>query len=460
MITRRKFINRSFAFFALTASPINLKAKQIIRRYQLTAKKSNHHFNLAKVTNNLWLYNGQSPGPLIKAKKGEVLDIKFINNLDQPTTIHWHGIRNINEMDGVPYLTQDPVEPGEVFHYQFPVNDAGTFWYHAHTKAWEQVTRGLYGPLIVTEDKKKYNKQEILILADDWQLDDELQFVEESLGSLHDWSHAGRYGNRLSINGTFKPNIDVPKNGKARIRFLNTANARILNFKFNDEVEFEIISVDGSPCKPFETNNLVIGPGQRIDILVNDTSKLLNLQEVSNSKNIIAAKFKHSLDSSLDETLFLEEEPFYRKPSMKKAKILDIHMQGGAMGNLSNAEFNGEKRSLRDLALNESKLWALNGKIGNYKNKIGEFKKGETIVLRCFNDTRWPHTMHLHGHHFWVSSKEFSNLKFNLLRDTYLMQPGEKTDLVFVANNPGKWLFHCHMIEHHASGMIGYILIS
>ena len=115
---------------------------------------------------------------------------------------------------------------------------------------------------------------------------------------------------------------------------------------------------------------------------------------------------------------------------------------------------------MRDLAINESKLWALNGKIGNYKNKIGEFKKGETIVLRCFNDTRWPHTMHLHGPHFWVSSKEYSNLKLNLLRDTYLMQPGEKTDLVFVANNPGKWLFHCHMIEHHASGMIGYIFIS
>ena len=182
--------------------------------------------------------------------------------------------------------------------------------------------------------------------------------------------------------------INVPKNGKTRIRLLNAANARILNFKFNDEVEFEIISVDGSPCKPFKTSNLVIGPGQRMDILVDDSSKLINLEEVSNSKKIIAAKFKHSLESSINEKYSQGEEPFYRKPSIKNANVIDIHMQGGAMGNLSHAVYNGEKKSLRDLALNESKLWALNGKIGNYKNKIGEFKKGETIVLRCFNDTR------------------------------------------------------------------------
>ena len=135
-------------------------------------------------------------------------------------------------------------------------------------------------------------------------------------------------------------------------------------------------------------------------------------------------------------------------------------MQGGAMGNLKSAILNGERREFRDLALNETKLWAFNENVGDYNYKIANLKLGEIVILRCWNDTRWQHTMHLHGHHFWVNSKEFENLEIDLLRDTYLMQPGEKADLIFVANNPGKWLFHCHMLEHHASGMIGYLTVN
>ena len=135
-------------------------------------------------------------------------------------------------------------------------------------------------------------------------------------------------------------------------------------------------------------------------------------------------------------------------------------MQGGAMGNLKSAIFNGERRDLRDLALNEKKLWAFNENVGDYNYKIGNLKLAEIVILRCWNDTRWKHSMHLHGHHFWVTSKEFEDLEINLLRDTYLMQPGEKADLIFIANNPGKWLFHCHMLEHNASGMIGYLSVN
>ena len=100
--------------------------------------------------------------------------------------------------------------------------------------------------------------------------------------------------------------------------------------------------------------------------------------------------------------------------------------------------FNGERREFRDLALNETKLWAFNENVGDYNYKIANLKLGEIVILRCWNDTRWPHTMHLHGHHFWVNSKEFENLEIDLLRDTYLMQPGEKADLIFIANSPGK----------------------
>jgi len=129
------------------------------------------------------------------------------------------------------------------------------------------------------------------------------------------------------------------------------------------------------------------------------------------------------------------------------------------MGNLANAIFEGERRELRDLALNDSKLWAFNQQIGGYDLNLADINLGETVLLRVWNDTAWFHAMHLHGQHFWVESNEFGDVSRPLLRDTYLMNPGEKADLIFLADNPGVWLFHCHMLEHHASGMGGVISV-
>ena len=125
----------------MIALPTLVQANTTKRRYQLTANKSNVSFDDKGKETSLWLYNKTTPGPLLKARRGEIIEVVFINGLDHPTTIHWHGIRNINEMDGVPDLTQAAVEPGETFTYRFPVNDAGTFWYHAHHKSWETVRK-------------------------------------------------------------------------------------------------------------------------------------------------------------------------------------------------------------------------------------------------------------------------------------------------------------------------------
>ena len=135
-------------------------------------------------------------------------------------------------------------------------------------------------------------------------------------------------------------------------------------------------------------------------------------------------------------------------------------MQGGAMGNLTSAVFEGEEMPFRKLALEKQKFWAFNGQVGGYEHLLADLNLGDTAILRVFNDTRWEHTMHLHGHHFWVKSKEFGQETHEVLRDTYLMAPGETADLVFIADNPGLWLFHCHALEHHAGGMGGVISVS
>ena len=461
MVNRRTFLSQAALSLSLLALPKLVQASTTTRRYQLTANKSNASFDDNGNETNLWLYNNRTPGPLLKARRGEVIEVEFINGLDHPTTIHWHGVRNLNEMDGVPDLTQAAVEPGETFTYRFPVNDAGTFWYHAHHKSWEQVARGLYGALIVLDDDEMFeNERDHLIVADDWLLDEKFQIDTPSLGSLGHWSHGGRLGNALTINGSFSPNIEMASQGQVRLRLLNAANARVLSFSLNNRLPMKVISVDGSPCEPFEVEEVTIAPAQRVDVVVEDCGKLSKLFEVSTGTQFEAARFNPIKPHATRHSVNLNKEPYYPMLDTTNARVVEIHMQGGAMGNLATALFEGEERSLRDLAMNDSKLWAFNGQVGGYDVSLADFNLGDIVALRVWNDTAWPHAMHFHGQHFWVKSGEFGQEEKALLRDTYLMQPGEKKDLVFIAENPGLWLFHCHMLEHHAAGMGGVISIS
>ena len=144
---------------------------------------------------NCWLYNGACPGPMLRRRRGDMLNVTVTNDLPVPTTVHWHGIRNVNDMDGVPNLTQAPIEPGENFVYQVPLRESGTYWYHAHNMGWEQVARGLYGPLIIDADDDPAVDHDFTLMIDDWRLDQDGQIDAASFGSLHDWSHGGPLGN-------------------------------------------------------------------------------------------------------------------------------------------------------------------------------------------------------------------------------------------------------------------------
>jgi len=146
-------------------------------------------------TIDAWSYNGHVPGPTLRVRVGDTLRVRFTNRLPQPTTIHWHGVRVPNAMDGVPGVTQRPVEPGETFVYEFAPKDAGTFWFHPHVRSSEQVERGLYGVLIV-EDREPppFSRDELWVL-DDVLLGPDGQIAPE-FNTRHDLAHDGRWGTR------------------------------------------------------------------------------------------------------------------------------------------------------------------------------------------------------------------------------------------------------------------------
>ena len=452
---RRHFLAATGAALSVTALPMAARAG--VRRYAVTAAPATQRLGGAdRPATGLWLYDGVSPGPMIEAERGDELEVVFTNRLDVPTTMHWHGIRNLNEMDGVPDLTQAAVEPGGSFTYRFPLRDSGAFWYHAHNKGWEQLARGLYGPLVVREPGMAADSNDITLVADDWRLGEDYQLHEESFGSLMDWSHQGRLGNWLTINGATDPEIRVAS-GDVRLRMINAANARTMAFQIAGGAPFRVVALDGAPCEPFEMSVIRLAPAQRVDVIADLGGGQVALQEVSTGDPIDAAQFM--VGEGDPGAVVPTPRPWYPRPDTAGARVIDIHMQGGAMGNLGSAIFEGEEMPLRQLAQEHSKLWAFNGEIGGYGLSLADLDLGEVAILRVWNDTRWEHAMHLHGHHFWVASQEFGEEARNVLRDTYLMAAGEKADFIFVADNPGLWLFHCHMMEHHAAGMGGVIAV-
>ena len=221
----------------------------------------------------IWGYEGRVPGPVIRVRQGERVRRRFVNELPQASTVHWHGIRIENAMDGVPDLTQAAVPPGGSFLYDFVAPDAGTYWYHSHNRTWEQLARGLYGALIVEDaDGGPEVDRDELLLIDDWRLTPEAQ-IDQRFGAMGDRSHGGRLGNWVTINGASGWRREVRRHERLRLRLANAANARILVLELHG-LEGWVVALDGQPLAAHEpVGRLLLAPGQRVDLIVDATAE-------------------------------------------------------------------------------------------------------------------------------------------------------------------------------------------
>ena len=204
---------------------------------------------------DVWAYNGSVPGPELRFKQGERLRLEVENALGVDTTVHWHGVRVPNAMDGVPGVTQKPIAAnGGRFLYEFELRDAGTYWYHPHLGSPEQVARGLYGPLIVDEAQPPAVDRDLTWMLGDWRLDREARIVED-FGNFMDASHAGRIGNTVTVNGAIRENFELRAGERVRLRLVNAANARIfaLDFRAHEPL---LIALDGHPVEPHRVGGL------------------------------------------------------------------------------------------------------------------------------------------------------------------------------------------------------------
>jgi FtsP/CotA-like multicopper oxidase with cupredoxin domain len=419
-------------------------------------------FGAAGPETAIWGYDGLVPGPEIRVRQSELFGVVVENDLPQETTVHWHGIRLPHAMDGVPDLTQPPIQPGARFHYEFRLPDAGTFWYHPHVRSSEQQGRGLYGALIVEEAAPPRVDREVVWVIDDWRLD-EAGAIHESFDNPMDLSHAGRLGNVATLNGLDSREFPVRAGERLRLRLINTANARHFALAFAGH-EPTVIALDGQPVTPHAPPKgvIVLPPAGRADVILDMAGRpgeryavndLFYPRQNFQFLELVYDELPPLRDSPLDAPVALPANPL-PEPDLAEAARHEILLGGGAMSGLVEAIYDGRRLALADLA-RRGKVWALNGIVAHRDDMdpLLVFQRGRSQVLALRNDTAFPHPMHLHGHSFRQLTRNGEPVPHRPWLDTLLVAPDETAEIAFVADNPGDWLFHCHVLEHMQAGM-------
>jgi FtsP/CotA-like multicopper oxidase with cupredoxin domain len=417
----------------------------------------------------VWTYNDTVPGPEIRVRQGERLEVVVENRLEEETTVHWHGLRVPNAMDGVPHLTQPPIAPGATFVYAFDVPDAGTYWYHPHQRSFEQVGRGLYGPLIVEERDPIRVDRDITWVLDDWRLLQDAQIAGD-FGNLHDSSHNGRIGNTVTINGQIQETFAVRAGERVRLRLINAANARIFGLEFHGHRP-RLIALDGQPVEPHEPEGgrVVLGPAMRVDLV-------LDMSGGPGERFAVVDSFYRGLEYRVLDLAYEDGAPLREhlldapvglaantmpEPDLAAAERHEMTFSGGMMGGMTMAMMGGRRVDMRAM-MQGGMAWAINDVVAtdHVMEPLLTLRRGRSHVLAMHNHTAWHHPMHLHGHAFRVIARNGRPTRHQEWQDTVLMVPHEGVDIAFVADNPGDWMFHCHILEHQAAGMMGVIRVA
>jgi FtsP/CotA-like multicopper oxidase with cupredoxin domain len=374
-------------------------------------------------------YNGQVPGPPIEANVGDTIEVRLRNNLPQPTTTHWHGIRVPVEMDGT-QAVQPAIEPGQTFEYRFTVPDAGTFWYHSHTNETEQLERGLYGALIVRGPDEPCFDADRTLMLDDLKLrpDGEVALF----GDEHE-QHAGREGEVRLVNGRQESELSVAAGTVERWRIVNAANARYVRLSIGQR-PVTLIGTDGGLLpRPRTETEVLVTPGERVEVAVGPFSE--------------------------GEELAVEALPYDRgKGETPHEEFARIRV-GPAKS--SQADLPTQLRQIEPLVGADAQptrtidLKALMH--GGHEQHADPVRVGDLQVWDLINETGQDHPFHLHGFFFQIVQEDGEPPPDVAWKDTVNVPRKSRARIAWLPDDrPGKWMYHCHILEHHAMGMMAH----
>ena len=417
-------------------------ADRAVVRVDLEAREADWEFTPGTVT-RIWGFNGQVPGPVIEARVGDVLEVRLTNHLAEPTTIHWHGMRLSAAMDGTD-MVQHPIAPGETFTYRFPLPDAGTFWYHPHSNETVQLERGLYGALIVRGPNEPELDAERVLVLDDVALDKSGQVKPRGWLIEH---HDGRQGSTRLVNGRREPELRIAAGQVERWRIVNASSARYVRLSIGGR-PFTLIGSDGGLIDaPVTVTEVLLTPGDRVELAVGPFAEgeVLSVDALRYDRRTMArphderfatlrvgpdAPSRAAIPSKLREIepLVTDEVPPNR----------EVHL--------------GAKLSLRhmvDFVVNKE---------SHHRDK--PVKVGELQVWDIINDTLMDHPFHLHGFFFQVVAVNGEPPAYRPWEDTVNVPPRARVRIAWIPDDrPGEWMYHCHILEHHESGMMGHFAV-
>jgi FtsP/CotA-like multicopper oxidase with cupredoxin domain len=386
----------------------------------------------------VWGFGGAVPGPVIRVRRGEEVKLRLVNGLNEPTAIHWHGVRLANPMDGAPPLTQAPVAPGASFDYRFVVPDAGTFWYRAHLP--HQQERGLYGALIVEEPAPPPVDRDRVVVFADWQtidgkLDEAPRAQRDAQGAAGGSGQSGHF----TVNGAPSLDIAVRTHERLRLRFVNASAMRVMRARI-DGHRVLVMALDGQPAEPFVARDgvVVLGPGNRADVFID---------AVREPGSIAPVTFEHDGGETVLARLIYESSGPARAAPPGEPKPLPANSLPARM-NFS--------RALRVTLPIESGTGIIGGNVA-IGGKVAAgggpplftAERGRTVVMALENRST-AHAVHLHGHHVRLLDRLDDGWKPYWL-DTVLVRERETARIAFVADNPGRWLIEQHALDRPAA---------
>ena len=400
------------------------------KRFTLVAQKKTIELASGH-TVEAWTFNGQVPGPQLVVREGDLVEVKLINkDIERGVTVHWHGVDVPNAEDGVAGLTQNAVMPGESRTYRFIVNETGSHWYHSHQVSSIQVAKGLFGAFIILPKDQQADEvggnADITVFSHDWETPDGTRTV------LH---FSGKSRQRIIRPGT-----------EVRLRLVNSASYTKI-FSLHG-TSFRVSAIDGWDIRepePVTDMRLKIGGGGRYDVTFTMPDHPVTL----------------ALDGKKPEQVIVFGEGGRETAKIRTGgAVLDPLEYGAhAPAPMSGAAFDREFLMVLDqlyLGLYNGRanaLWAINGEVFPHTPTF-VVREGDRVKIRIVNRTFSDHPMHLHGHHVVVLSRNGKPYRGSpLVLDTLLVEPGETWEVALIADNPGIWMDHCHILDHAAWGM-------
>lgn len=401
-------------------------------------------------TTPAWAYGGSAPGTELRVRQGDWLRVRFINQLPVETTVHWHGIRLPLEMDGVPYVSQLPVKPGEYFDYVFRVPDAGSYWYHPHLSSAEQLGRGLVGPLIVEEREPTGFAHERTVSLKNWHVDEVGDFTAFSV--LREAAREGTLGRLSTINGVPQGVIELPAGEITRVRLLNLDNTATYRLNLPG-AEAMIYALDGNPVEPRPLGKEYwLGPGMRICLAIKAPVAGEEIPLRNGPVRLGTFRSVPGTGKALEWPPALPPNPV-AEPDLANAEKLNFNFEW--VGQVSVNLDNGKPPS----------LWQINGVAWDINDKrcaerpIARLEKGKSYIFELKNMAQYQHPIHLHGMSFKVLASNRRKI-IPYFTDTYLLGRNERARVALVADNPGTWMLHCHVIDHMETGLMAAIEVS